>query len=69
MQINLQARKLHQGQPVEVDLDINVTPSEMIEIYQAAPGIIKEFRSIMNEEKMEKKMAKAKRNMQTKEGA
>ena len=66
MQINLQARKLHQETPVEVDLDINVTPAEMIEIYQAAPGIIKEFRAIMNEEKLEKKMAKAKRNMQPK---
>ena len=66
MQMNLQAKKLHRGIPVEIDLELNITPAEMIEIYQAAPGIVKEFRTMMREDKIEKAMAKAKKNMQPK---
>ena len=60
MQINLQIKGLHEGEPIELDLDINITATEMIEVYQSAPEIVKEFRAIMNEEKA---MAKAKKAM------
>ena len=66
MQFKLQVKGLHQSQPVEIDMEMIITAAEMIEIYQAAPEIIKEFRAMINEEKLEKKMAKAKRNMQPK---
>ena len=66
MQIILQASLLHRGVPIEMNSELNITPAEMIEIYQAAPGIIKEFKSMTREDEVKKKMAKAKQNMQKK---
>ncbi len=58
MQVNLQVIGLHHGKPMEVDIDVTVTPAEMIEIYKSAPGIIKDFRTMMRRDKREAKAEK-----------
>ena len=63
MQTKLSVKGLHHGKPMLVEIDVVITAAEMIEIYQSAPEIIKEFQKMANEVKLDKKMAKAKQNM------
>lgn len=59
MQIKLKVKALHHGEPMEVDIDTTVTTTEMIELYREAPEIIRNFKTMMREEKA---IAKAEKN-------
>ena len=63
MLIKIVIDAMHHGKPVKVDTEVSVTPTEVIELYKSAPGIMLELKKAMRQDKVEAKMAKAKQNM------